>query len=247
MSRAPRSYAAATELAPHIVSSAVPPANTRWVRQTDVFRFASINLGWDFHSQRHTPEWLCDAVEDVIQARALDALGLSEIFEIDNNSLVAITRKQKILQIILMRLNSKDSAGQPSWTGRLDIHSIFIWKRHLNRVHAELVSCGINVHEYRKAQYLQFHPAEAKCPIHTFHTHSPSSKKRKLTLERKKYVLRNLWNHAMMRHRAISGSAAQSAEPSVIFMGDYNLDLLEWTTCLACVSLSTTSSAVHNM
>ena len=125
--------AAATELAPHIQSSAVRPAKTGASNRsdTDVFRFASINLGWDFKSQKHTPKWLCSAVKDVIQARALDALGLSEIFEIDFNSDEANARKKDILQKILRRLNeghsSKGSAGQPAWMGRCDIHSIFIW------------------------------------------------------------------------------------------------------------------------
>ena len=82
---------------------------------------------------------------------------------------------------------------------------------HLNFVQAELVSCFITGQHFHEAQYLQFHPAEAEFPIHVFHTHSPSSPKRKLTLEREKFVLRNLWNHAMRCHRALLGSAVQPA------------------------------------
>ena len=136
---------AASELAPYIESSAVPPANTCASNgsYTDVFRFASMNLGWQITSKKHTAEWLCTAVEDVMQARAPDALSLREIFEIDDNSEVATVRKQNLLEMILGRLNSKDSAAQPVWTGRCDIHCIFIWKMHLNLVHADLVSCSI--------------------------------------------------------------------------------------------------------
>jgi hypothetical protein len=110
-----------------------------------------MNLGWQITSKKHTAEWLCTAVEDVIQARALDALGLSEIFEIDDDSEVTTVRKQNFLRMILGRLNSKESAAQPAWKGRWDIHSIFIWKMHLNLVHAELVSCSITDQDWRKA------------------------------------------------------------------------------------------------
>jgi hypothetical protein len=56
--------AAASELAPYIESSAVPPANTCASNgsYTDVFRFASMNLGWQITSKKHTAEWLCTAV-----------------------------------------------------------------------------------------------------------------------------------------------------------------------------------------
>ena len=66
--------------------------------------------------------------EDVVQARAPDALGLSEIFEIDDDSEVATVRKQNLLEMILGRLNSEDSSALPVWMGCWDIHSIFIWK-----------------------------------------------------------------------------------------------------------------------
>ena len=124
--------AAASEFAPHIESSAVPPANTcaSSGNYTDVFRFASMNLGWQIIPKKHTAEWLCAAVEDVIQARAPDALSLSEIFEIDDDSEVATVRKKNLLKMI-GRLNSEDSAARPVWKGRWDIHSTVIWKMHL--------------------------------------------------------------------------------------------------------------------
>ena len=150
------------------------------------------DLGWQSTSKKHIAEGLCTAAEDAIQARAPDALGLSEIFEIDDESEVATVRKQNLLKMILGRLNSEDSAAQPVWKGRWDIHSVFIWKMHLNLVHAELVSCSITDQDWRKAQYLRSHLAEAEFPIHVFHTHSPSSGKRSLTLERQFFVLRNL-------------------------------------------------------
>ena len=108
-----------------------------------------MNLGWQITSKKHTAEWLCAAVEDVIQARAPDALDLSEIFESDDESEVATVRKQNLLKMILGRLNSEDSAAQLVWMGRWDIHSIFIWKMHLKLVHAELVSCSITGQDWR--------------------------------------------------------------------------------------------------
>ena len=142
---------AASELAPYIESSAVPPANTcasngsytdvfRFAsmnRYTDVFRFASMNLGWQITSKKHTAAWLCTVVEDVMQARAPDALGLSEIFEIDNNSDVATVRKQNLLEMILGRLNSKDNAAQAylDWAMRHPLHF------HLEDAF-ELSACG---------------------------------------------------------------------------------------------------------
>ena len=97
-----RIMAAPAELVPHIGSSSVRPVNTCASNGScaDVFRLASMNLGWQISSKRHTASWLRTAVEDVIQARAPDALGLREMFEVDNSE-VAIVRKQNLLQITL--------------------------------------------------------------------------------------------------------------------------------------------------
>ena len=237
--------AAASELAPYIESSARSSAGDACASNgsyTSVFRFASMNLGWQITSKKHTAEWLCTAVEDVIQARAPDALGLSEIFEIDDDSEVATVRKKNLLKMVLGRWSSEDNAAQLVCMGRWDIHFIFIWKMPMKLVHAELASCSITAQDWRKAKYLRFHPAEAEFPIHVFHTHSPSSGKRSLTFERKKFVLRNLWNHALRCHGALLGSAAQPAEPTVVFIGDYIYDKLDWVTCLAGLNLSPSSS-----
>ena len=80
--------ATASEFAFYIESSVVPPANTCASdgSYTDAFRLSAMNLGWNIISKKRTAEWLCTAMEDAIQARDLNALGLSEIFEIDDNS-----------------------------------------------------------------------------------------------------------------------------------------------------------------
>ena len=103
---------------------------------------------------------------------------------------------------------------------------------------AELVSCSIIDQDWRKAQYLPFHPAGAEFPFHVVHTHNHASKPRKLTIERKRFVLRNRWNHASRCHRALLGSVARPAEPNVMFTGDYTFDHMEWMACFASLNRS---------
>ena len=106
--RAEEPAAAALELAPCIESSAVFLANSCASDRsyTDAFRFSAMNVGWQINYKRHTAEWFYTAVEDVIQVCALDALGLTQIFEINDNSEVATVRKQNLLQTIVGRLIS---------------------------------------------------------------------------------------------------------------------------------------------
>ena len=54
-----------------------------------------MDLALNITDKRHTAEWLCTAVETAIQARALEALDLSEIFEIDDNSEVDTLKESR--------------------------------------------------------------------------------------------------------------------------------------------------------
>ena len=110
------------------------------------------------------------------------------------------------LKLILDELNA-DSAAQPVWIGKADVHYIFVWNTDaLTCVLYEVISCGIGEQAYRKAQYFQFVTSLNDDMLHVFHNHSPSSDARKLTDGRRKKICPTCW-HNIARRR----SAAQPA------------------------------------
>ena len=121
-------------------------------------RLAFYNIGWGSESKipLHTKEGLAKEICDMVQELNLDAVGISEVYNLkdDHNH----DERQKILRHLLSSLNS--SAARPAssaWVGRSDGHYIFVWNSNkLVLKDYEFVSCGIKKHPWRLCQYLEF-------------------------------------------------------------------------------------------
>ena len=105
-------------------SSAVRPAGgiPLW------HRLAFYNIGWNSKSKKpdHTKESLAKEICDMVQEVTLDAVGISEVYNLKDDS--KHDERQVILQHLVSSLNS--SAARPAssaWAGRSDGHYIFVW------------------------------------------------------------------------------------------------------------------------
>jgi len=146
------------------------------------------------------------------------AFGISEVFNIANDH--QDQPRQEIMKLILDELNA-DSAAQPVWIGKADVHYIFVWNTHaLTCRIPDVISCGIEEQAKRKAQYFQFVTVMGGETLHVIHNHSPSSNTLKLTSDRRKRICSTFWHHV-----AAKSSAAQ---PAVLFGGDFNCTPLQW-------------------
>ena len=146
------------------------PANTNpWVK------LAFYNIGWNPASKkaRHTMEGLAIEIDSMVRDKGVHAVGICEVFNLKDTK---GDERQIIMQHIVKKPNS--SAAQPEWTGRSDGHYIFVWNSSkLLLIKYAYVSCGVDDHPWRMAQYFQFHRAELQndSPLHLCHNHSPSS------------------------------------------------------------------------
>ena len=103
----------------------------------------------------------------------MHAFGISEVFNISDND--KDQKRQEIMTTILSKLNESDT--RHFWTGKADVHYIFIWNTDaLQCCDYEVISCGIEEQVERKAQYFQFQTVPNGEPLHIYHNHSPSSK-----------------------------------------------------------------------
>ena len=201
------------------------------------YRLAFYNIGWDAKSKkpRHTMDGLATEIRDMVQDKCVDAAGISEVFNLRDDH---HEYRQRIMEHLLSKLNSSagqpatsadNSAEQPVWMGQSDGHYIFVWNsKRLILMTSEYISCGIEEHDWRMAQYLEFQPAEAQSspPLHICHCHSPASSRGDLTDGRRKRIFKTLWAHVMRNaHDAGWGSAVQ---PVTVFGGDYNSTALTW-------------------
>ena len=122
-----------------------------------------------------------------------------------------------------------DSAEQPVWEGRADVHYTFLWNTSkLFLQDYEVVSCGIDEQSWRQAQYFQFEKEPCGEPLHLYHNHSPAGQvttnhNHRLTNGRRKRILKTLWGHLRTKSSA--------AQPAVLFGGDYYCTPLAWTIC----------------
>ena len=118
-------------------------------------KFGFYNIGWNRSSKKrwHTKEGLAKEIVDMVDALNLDAVGISEVFNLKDEHLAS--QRQSILHHLLESLNS--SAGRPAcstlpwlaasatWEGRCDGHYLFAW--NVNKLilkHYDYISCGIN-------------------------------------------------------------------------------------------------------
>jgi hypothetical protein len=133
------------------------------------------------------------------------------------------------MKIILDELNA-DSAAQPVWIGKADVHYIFVWNTNvLTCLLYEVISCGIKQQGERKAQYFQFviiselWMALDGDTLHVIHNHSVSSTSRKLTVDRRKQICSTCWLHV--------ANKSSAAQPAVVFGGGFNCSPFQWTLC----------------
>ena len=200
------------------------PHSLRSLHPTSCARLDFYNIGWIYGSKkrRNSRERLVGEVMNIVKGTSADAIGLSEVFNVLKDELY--DTRQEIMAELLQALNG--STEQPVWDGRADVHYIFLWNTSsLQLRDYEVVSCGINDHPWRKAQYIQFTTASDGEPLHIYHNHSPSNTKggKHLTLARRKSILVNLWDHVRRRSNA--------EQPAVVFGGDYNCTPVEWALC----------------
>ena len=150
-------------------SSAARPATA--CRKQSFCRLAFYNIGWNATDKKRTPKTLAKLVSTICRKKTVDAFGISEVFNIDSNDTL---RRQEIMNLILDELNA-ERAAQPVWTGKADVHYIFVWNTNaLTCVLHEVISCGIDEQAYGIAQYLQFVKSLREDTLHVFHNHSPS-------------------------------------------------------------------------
>lgn len=204
-------------------------------------RLAFYNVGWKHDSKKHNKERLAAEISHNVVTRRVDAIGISEVFNIKKEGLHE--QRIQIMAHLLESLNS--SAAQPAssasssvlgtnpaqfvWAGRCDGHYIFLWNTtRLYLKKYDFISCNIEEHPWRKCQYLQFqHPdALEALPLHVCHNHNPSSDNLVLTNGRRKRIFSALWSHVLQNQ---PGSAAQ---PAVVLGGDFNCTAFQWTQCL---------------
>ena len=188
---------------------------------------AFYNIGWQYPDKKRVVADLAKLMRRICQKKTVHAFGISEVFNIledDKHQL-----RQDIMNIILDELNA-DSAAQPVWIGKADVHYIFVWNTNvLTCLLYEVISCGIEEQAERKAQYFQFvirsqhWMALDGDTLHLIHNHSVSSDRCNLTVDRRKRICTTFWHYV-----ADKSSAAQ---PAVLFGGDFNCSRFEWTLC----------------
>ena len=77
---------------------------------TGLVRIAFYNIGWNYSSKKHTKDWLAEEIYDMVHDKHLDALGVSEVFRLQDDH--RQPERLLIMQAIVERLNS--NAGVPT-------------------------------------------------------------------------------------------------------------------------------------
>ena len=225
-------------------SSAVLPAG-----YSEFHRLAFYNIGWNSKSKKpwHTMNGLATEICEMVHDKCVDAVGICEVFNLrDDCSNPMAERRPDIMQHIVSKLNSGDgqpassavrSAARPAWKGQSDGHYIFVWNSNRLVLTAyNYISCGIQEHPWRMAQYLQFKPAESqyKSPVslHVCHNHSPSSMKGKLSVSRAHRIFDTLWSHVIDNEPCGPKGVDSAVQPVAIFGGDFNCHPLTWVRFL---------------
>jgi hypothetical protein len=92
-------------------------------------KLAFYNVGWQPTSNMHNAAWLAREVHDIVTNGNVDAVGISEVFNIRDD--LNDTRND-IMSQILGHLNQSNTE-RPAWEGKTDVHHIFIWKDDPNK------------------------------------------------------------------------------------------------------------------
>ena len=86
-------------------SSAARPADDSGWR-----RLAFYNIGWDKKSKKHNMTLLAQEIWNIVHAKCIDAIGISEVFNLRDDTMRK--ERKKIMQHLLAALNC--SAAQPA-------------------------------------------------------------------------------------------------------------------------------------
>ena len=135
-------------------SAARPAAHTGF------YTFAYYNIGWQRGSKKlhHTKENLAVEICDLVRAKSVDAVGISEVFNLREPE--HAPDRQDIMRLVLSRLNGRPDRHvlvDECWRGQSDGHYIFVWNSHrLVLKTYNYVNCGIEEQRWRMAQYFQF-------------------------------------------------------------------------------------------
>ena len=220
-------------------SSAALPAG-----YSEFHRLAFYNIGLDAQSKKvwHTMEGLATEICDMVHDKCVDAVSICEVFNLRDDSWWQ--QRQDIMEHVVRKLNTSaaqqqtpadSSAERPAWKGQSDGHYIFAWNSNrLVLTTYKYISCGIEEHPWRMAQYLQFKPAKSHyhspVSLHVCHNHSPASKQGKLIDGRAQRIFATLWGHVMENDRFENVDNAY--QPVAVFGGDFNCRPLGWVQCL---------------
>ena len=183
------------------------------VGYSEYHRLSFYNISWNAKSNKpwHTMNGLAIEICEMVHDKCIDAVGICGVFDLRDDPMVCrnpmaercnpmAERRPDIMEHIVSKLNS--GAERPTWKGKSDGHYIFVWNSNrLLLTTYNYISCGIEEHPWRMAQYLQFQPAESHyhspVSLHVCHNHSPTSKNGKLTYDRAKRIFVALWDHVM--------------------------------------------------
>ena len=218
------------------------------VGYSEYHRLSFYNISWNAKSNKpwHTMNGLAIEICEMVHDKCVDAVGICGIFDLRDDPMVCrnpmaerwnpmAERRPDIMEHIVSKLNS--GAERPTWKGKSDGHYIFVWNSNQLVLTAyNYISCGIEEHPWRMAQYLQFKPAESlyqsPVPLHVCHNHSPSSTKSKLCVSRACRIFATLWSHVMNNEPCGPKGVDSAVQPVAIFAGDFNCSPLTWVQCL---------------
>ena len=174
-----------------------------------VYCFDAYNVGWNYADRKRDEKWLADEICTLYREDSFDAIGISEIFEVEYDSHPGMTkpveqRRARILDCLLQSLsNQRSIAGVKSnWRGQIDGHCIYMWKESLNLIRSDYISLNVDTQPWRESQYFCFHPQDCTTPIHIYHAHQPSPGQgpRKFSTWGRTTVVKSLWEHVWLQH-----------------------------------------------
>ena len=221
-----------------------------------IYSFHAYNVGWNWTDKGRNEEWLGREISTLYEEYNFDAVGISEIFEVEygddeNMNRQVEERRKRILDFLVHALaGASSSTGQPAqsekrkWLGRTDGHCMYIWHQSLNLITSEYISLNAENQPWRKSQYFCFHPADCTSPIHIYHAHCPSpgkvsktGKNRTFKSSTRRRVVKSIWEHVSLQHstqqQRLEVGVVQPDIPAVLVTGDWNLTKWQWKLYLS--------------
>ena len=237
----------ASSNAEQLFSEELPsPSSAEQPASCSVYSFHAYNVGWNFGDKQRTADSLGEELVRHWCEHQFNAIGISEVFEVayPPHRLVEVdARRKEILSSLVEQLNYRVCAG---WHGRRDDHCLYLWHESLHCIASDYVSLNVKTQPWRRSQYFCFQPPDCIWPIHIYHCHCPSASQRKKNSSAaqpakdrrflpaaRKTAVESICKHAAQRHAALHQvGVAQPDFPAVLFTGDWNLPLYQWSRYL---------------